>query len=140
PRQRAGSSSYWRDRALRTRRTKQARLEGPGSRSRSRTLTARTRTHGAGVSPWRKAWRTSRGDTGRSPFAIPTGCWSCCSRSRGRGVALLEDLGHALAVPRRVAERDLAGLGPLEEEVQIRLPGEPDTAVDLDAAGGDLAV
>ena len=45
----------------------------------------------------------------------------------------------ALAVPARVAKRDLVGLGALQIELQIVLPGHADAAMQLDAGGADLA-
>ena len=52
---------------------------------------------------------------------------SCRLEQRGRDL---------LAVPARVAVRVRVGLGALEEEVQVVLPGEADAAVDLERASG----
>src|SRR5215831_10686044 len=48
--------------------------------------------------------------------------------------------GDPLAVPGSVTEGDFGGLGALEVEVQIVLPGVADPTVQLDARAGDLAV
>src|SRR5438034_129563 len=45
-----------------------------------------------------------------------------------------------LAVVRRVAEEDLGALRPLEVEVGVVLPGEADSAVDLDVLGRGVEV
>src|SRR5262249_42215701 len=49
-------------------------------------------------------------------------------------------LGEELAVVGGVAEEDLGGLGALEVEVRVVLPGEPDAAVDLDVLGRRVEV
>src|SRR5262245_49317212 len=46
---------------------------------------------------------------------------------------------HALAVELGVAPERLVVLRPLEEEVQVELPGEADPAVHLDRVAADLA-
>src|SRR5262249_44008560 len=58
----------------------------------------------------------------------------------GRAGLKLQQPRHALAMERRVTERDLRALGALEVEVQVVLPREADAAVDLDAVAGDLPV
>src|SRR3954452_8030411 len=49
-------------------------------------------------------------------------------------------LCEQLAVVGGVAEEQLGGLGPLEVEVGVVLPGEADAAVDLDVLGGGVEV
>src|SRR3990172_646578 len=56
------------------------------------------------------------------------------------GALEVDQLGYPLAMPRGVAEGEFRPLGPLEVEVQVVLPGEPDAAVELDASAGDPAV
>jgi hypothetical protein len=58
-----------------------------------------------------------------------------------RGSRLQADPGsEPLAVVGAVAEEQLAGLGPLEVQVGVVLPGEADAAVDLDVLGGHVEV
>src|SRR6266568_7026119 len=52
----------------------------------------------------------------------------------------IDQLGHALAMPRGVAEREFGALGPLEVQVEIVLPGEADAAVELYARAGHPAI
>src|SRR5580658_4376179 len=49
-------------------------------------------------------------------------------------------LGQKLPVVGRVAEEELGRLGPLEVEVRVVLPGEPNAAVDLDVLRGSVEV
>jgi predicted metal-dependent phosphoesterase TrpH len=48
--------------------------------------------------------------------------------------------GQALAMVGAVAEEKLAGLGSLEVQMSVVLPGKADTAVDLDVLGGYVEV
>ena len=57
-------------------------------------------------------------------------------RSAGGSGSNACEVGHAVAMPPRVAERVGVGLRPLEQELQVVLPGEADAAVDLHAAIG----
>ena len=51
-----------------------------------------------------------------------------------------DPLGEQLAVIAGVAEQQLRGLGPLEVQVRRVLPGEADTAMDLNVLGGAVEV
>src|SRR5262247_4100196 len=97
---------------------------------------------------WISSWSVKRrgffGVGGSTPRRI-----HLPNRSRIRptlGVLVLErrlevdQLGHALAMPGGVAERELRSLGALEVQVQVVLPGESDAAVELDARSGHAAV
>ena len=61
-------------------------------------------------------------------------------RSRVRGGSDTDALGEQFAVVRRVTEQQLRRLGPLEVQVRRVLPGEADSAVDLDVLGGGVEV
>src|SRR3984885_6547229 len=67
---------------------------------------------------------------------------SCTGQALSNGVCGLQPdpLGEVLAVVGAVAQEQLAGLGPLEEQVRVMLPGEPDPAVHLDHLGGHVEV
>ena len=51
-----------------------------------------------------------------------------------------DPVGQPFPVVGAVAEEQLAGLGPLEVQVGVVLPGEADAAVDLDVLGGGVEV
>src|SRR5215471_17040429 len=86
---------------------------------------------GAGGSALRRIHLPNRSRTPPTrPF--PSSRW-------GTGLEV-DQLGHALAMPRGVAERELGSLGPLEVQVEVVLPGEADAAVELDARAGDAPV
>ncbi len=52
----------------------------------------------------------------------------------------IEYLGHHLAVIITITEGDLRGLGPLEIEVHVVVPGEANATVDLNALTSNVLV
>src|SRR5438874_3030931 len=59
---------------------------------------------------------------------------------RGSGPLDADALRQELSVVRRIAEKELAGLGPLEVQVGVVFPGEADAAMDLDVLGGSVEI
>src|SRR5882724_13061687 len=98
------------------------------------------------ISSWSVKRRGFRGAGGSAPRPTHLLKRSRTRPTRGclavlRGNRLeIDQLGHALAMPRGVAEREFGALGPLEVQVEVVLPGEADAAVELYPGAGHPAI